>query len=129
MADAFGSDISCVAGLDPNFTLTSGAACVAQAIARRLTTPRGGLFYDPNYGTDVREILAAKIDRRRLEDWRARIETEVRKDDRVASVSASLVYLPATGILTIRIDGTLGTGPFTLTLAVTDLSVEIIPVG
>lgn len=129
MSDPYGVDISGVSGLDPNFTLVSGQTAVSQAIARRLTTQRGTLVYDPNYGTDVREILAAKVDRNRLEDWRARIESEARKDDRVSSVAAALAYDPATESLTIRVSGALGAGPFSLTLAVTAVTVELLPVG
>jgi hypothetical protein len=54
MATDFGTDISCYPDLDGSFGLVSGFTLIAQDLARRLETPRGGLFYDSNYGTDVR---------------------------------------------------------------------------
>ena len=40
--------------IDAGGAYVSGVAALTQALLRRLTTPRGGLFYDPNYGTDIR---------------------------------------------------------------------------
>jgi hypothetical protein len=125
----YGTDISATTGLDPAFTLVTGNRILAEAALRRLTTQRGSLFYAPDYGTDVREMLLGKMDVRRLTDWRARIESEVRKDDRIASVKASLSFDPQTGIVTVKVAGQGGAGPFAFTLAVDAVSVELLPVG
>ena len=54
-----GTDISTPAALDidPSFATVSGATCLAQALARRLVTPRGTLLDDAGYGTDLRSYL------------------------------------------------------------------------
>jgi phage baseplate assembly protein W len=128
MAD-FGTDLSATSGLDPSFSLVSGIRVVEEAAVRRLTTQRGTLFYAPDYGTDVREMLAAKLDTARLSAWRSRIEAELLKDDRVETVRAVLTFTPATESVTVQVAGTTGAGPFAFTLAVTAVSVELLPVG
>jgi phage baseplate assembly protein W len=37
--------------------LTSGVACLAQDLRHALTTPRGDLWYDPDYGVDIYKYL------------------------------------------------------------------------
>ena len=55
----FGTDISTpdAADLDPYFGTVSGWRALAQAIGRRLITPRGSLIDDEAYGFDVRSRL------------------------------------------------------------------------
>jgi hypothetical protein len=53
MATDYGTDISCYPDIDASFGVVSGFTLI-EDLARRLETPRGGLFYDSNYGTDVR---------------------------------------------------------------------------
>jgi hypothetical protein len=125
----YGTDISATTGLDPAFTLVTGTRALAEAAFRRLTTQRGSLFYAPDYGTDLREILLGKVDARRLEQWRVRIESELRKDDRIDTVTASLSYDPASGVCTVKVTGTGGVGPFQFTLSASAVSVELLPVG
>jgi phage baseplate assembly protein W len=124
-----GLDLSATLGLDPAMTLVTGTRIVAEAIFRRLTTERGSLFYAPGYGTDLREMLVGRMDQRRLDAWRLRIEAECRKDERVDTVAATLSFDPATKIAKVSIEGTTSDGPFVLGLAVTALSVELMPVG
>ena len=40
--------------LNQEMTLVGGLLNLGQALAHRLETPRGGLFYDGDYGTDLR---------------------------------------------------------------------------
>lgn len=124
-----GLDLSATTGLDPAMTLVTGTRIVSEAIFRRLTTERGSLFYATGYGTDVREMLAGRMDQRRLDAWRLRIEAECRKDERVDTVAATLSFNPLTGGATVKIEGTTSDGPFTLGMAVSALSVELLPVG
>lgn len=128
MAD-YGIDISATSGLDPNFTLVTGDRVLAEAAFRRLTTQRGSLFYAPDYGTDVREMLLGRVDARRLGEWRARIEAEVRKDDRIESAKAALSFDPQSAVATVKVAGVGAAGPFQFTLAVSAVSVELLPVG
>lgn len=49
-----GTDISAVDDLDANLTLAATAELAfAQALVRRITTPRGALWYAPAYGYDI----------------------------------------------------------------------------
>src|SRR5687767_7803210 len=44
-----GTDVSIVLDADSHWSLVTGQPNLARAIARRLSTPRGGLFYAPTY--------------------------------------------------------------------------------
>jgi phage baseplate assembly protein W len=129
MATDLGTDVSATDTLDPNFTLVTGTRVVAEACFRRLTTERGSLWYAPDYGTDVREMMLAKMDQRRLDAWRSKIEAEVRKDQRVDTVSASIAFDPRTEIAKVSVAATTAAGPFDLVLAVSGVTVELLKVG
>ena len=47
--------------LDPYFRVVTGRTAVAQALLRRLVTPRGGLLGEPLYGLDVRAAVTAEV--------------------------------------------------------------------
>jgi hypothetical protein len=91
----FGSDFAGVDDIDAgwtfleNSTVTPNAETLAfiQAIARRFTTPLGGLFTDPNYGCDLRNFLASGISGT---DAQVQIEAEARKDERVSEATAQI---------------------------------------
>lgn len=128
MAD-LGTDISCVEGLDPAFTVVSGTTALSQAIARRLITPRGSLFYDEDYGLDLRAYLNADIATATSFGYQlgAQIEAECLKDERVATVAASVTYDAITEKLTARIIGTASTSEtFRLTLSISSVTVELL---
>lgn len=57
----YGTDLSCVVDLDAGLAEVTGNTLLAQALARRLITPRGGLLDDPNYGYDLTQFLNADI--------------------------------------------------------------------
>lgn len=128
MATDFGTDISCYPDLDPLGTLVSGNTALAQAIARRLITPRGSLFYDTNYGTDLRLYLNEGMTNEAQSRIKSAIEAECAKDERVSSVTADVVYSSAARTLAITITLVGGSGPFSLTLAVTSLTVSLLTV-
>jgi hypothetical protein len=81
---SFGSDFSALDDLDPALTFLSGPEgerlAFKQAIARRFTTPRFGLFYDPTYGLDLRGYLSDTESKETVETMAA---AEARKDQRV----------------------------------------------
>ncbi len=127
-SDPLGSDLSAVRGLDPSMALFSGPRIVAEAAVRRITTQRGTLFYAKGYGIDVREMLNAKITAQVLGDWRSRILAEIRKDERVLDLSATLTFYPQTGQVWIEVGGVTGRGPFRFTLTVDQVSVDVLQV-
>lgn len=127
MAADYGIDVSCVDDLDPTFALVSGPVALAQALARRLATPRGGLFYDGTYGYDLRAILNASV-----EDFggtfaiASAVEAECMKDERVARAGATVSFNRGTEKLTVAVAIEGSEGPFDLVLSVDAVTVEIL---
>lgn len=117
----YGSDFSCVSDLDPKLSVVSGPLVVAQAIVRRLQTPRGGLWYDLSYGTNVRQWLNGSTSKVRVA---SAIEAEARKDERVSAARATVTFSQSS--MDIRLLITLAEGPFELTIGVNDLTVDLI---
>jgi phage baseplate assembly protein W len=127
MAD-FGKGISCVPDLGDFFVLKSGHALLGEALARRLSTPRGTLFYAPEYGRDVRIYLSETLTGDALARIAAEVEAEVERDERVTKASAT-VTAPTLEQLQIALSLETGEGPFTLVLAVSAVTVEILRAG
>src|SRR5947208_3071152 len=99
----FGADLAALPDLDPRWPLQSGGRNLAEAIARRLQTPRGGLFYAPDYGTDVRGWLNEAMTGDDVFRAQVAIEAECEKDERVRSASADLSLNPTLQTLHIRL--------------------------
>lgn len=118
----YGTDLSCVedvtedlAEVDP-FTVRA----IGEALARRLTTPRGSLPDDPDYGLDVRGYCNRGVPITELQDLSGQIRGEVTKDDRVEDAAVT-VTIPARNQLHISVTVTPvdpSLGPFSLTFAV-----------
>lgn len=124
-APDFGTDFSAVDDLDPNMRTISGRQVLKEACARRLSTPRGGLWYAPNYGDDVRRYLNSNTDPRVIEQTAA---AELAQDDRVESVSVSVTFDEEQGTFTLDVALTDAEGPFEFTLAVDSLTAKILGV-
>lgn len=118
-----GSDFSCVEDLDPNLTPVEGRLGLAQACARRLITPTGGLFSAPDYGDDVRRYLNSITSSTPLR-IAATAEGECEKDERVNRADASVEIVGDSLAIEVRL--TDDEGPFDFTLNVDDLSAELI---
>lgn len=125
MAD-LGTDIYCIDDIDPAFALVDGSRALAQCIARRLATPRGGLFYDVDYGFDLTAFLNADIDDRTIFQIAVGVENEARKDERVGQCEALVTYDAPNETLKVVLVGAASTGPFQLVLSVSKVSVEVL---
>lgn len=131
MAD-LGTDTSTPAGsdglpgLDPAFRVVSGRTALAQALLRRLTTPRGTLVGDTGYGCDVRawanDTLSAG-DLRRLE---ARVADELRADERVDDVAVVVTFAAEVLRIVARVRPVDGSTSLRLTLAVSAITAELL---
>jgi phage baseplate assembly protein W len=122
----YGRDISCVRDLDPGVEV-EGVTALAQALARRLDTPRGGLVDDPDFGFDLRSQLNKGSTQAEMNSLAARIRNELTKDDRVSMVSVTVAPLDTRGSsvrVTVRVRPKNSSEPFSMTLAVT--SAEIV---
>lgn len=122
----FGVDISFLSDLDPNFTLVSGFACLGQDLAHRFETPRGGLFYDGNYGTDIRGRLNEALSPKGQTKLASDIQAECMKDERVLACTARVQLATATSTLTVTISVNTAAGPFQFILGVTSVSVTLL---
>jgi hypothetical protein len=130
LARTLGSDIDSFTqgDLSQHLQLLTGSPNLAQALANRLQTPRGGLFYDADYGKDIRSYLNASLTPRVLAQMQADAQAECLKDDRVLGCSAAASVLGSGNSLTVKLalNVTTASGPFTFVLSVTSLSVSVI---
>lgn len=125
--EGFGIDLKILPDLDPIPKLQGGRRNLAEALAKRLTTPRGGLFYDPSYGKDIRLLLNETLTEARLRQEEAEIEAEIEKDERIESASATLTVVNQER-LKVKIECQTRAGPFALVLAVSAVTVELLRV-
>jgi len=96
-SDPLGVDVKCFPDLDPGLTLEAGTPVVAHALLRRLETPRTGLFYDPNYGFDVRSFMNDSVNLAGFAaDLASGIEDECLKDPRVTAADVTVTRLDPT---------------------------------
>lgn len=112
--------------LDPYFRVVTGRTAVAQALLRRLVTPRGALLGEPTYGLDVRAWVNDTLtagDLRRLE---SRVAEELRADERVDDVVAVATFATEVLRIVVRVRVVGLTTPLRLTLAVSAVTAEII---
>jgi len=126
--DGFGIDLDCAEDLTPDMRLVTGPRLLAQALVRRLNTPRSGLIDDPNYGFDLRSLLSKGQTVAQRATIPGLVQAEVLKDERVASAEIQiLTFTPIAMVLTIRV-GT-ATGPFRMTVDVNAAAVVLREVG
>jgi hypothetical protein len=119
---AFGVDLGGVLDVESTLVLRMDRQALSEALLRRLTTPRGSLFYDFDYGFDLRQFLSAPAPQPGYLEMQVR--TEVEKDERVEGVDVQSSFVGET--LTVQLTVTDGDGPFNLTLEVTQLTVEFL---
>ena len=88
----YGRDLSCVLECDEQFgeVYADGALIIAQAVARRLLTPRGRVLDDADYGLDLRALCNRGMTATELRALHARIVAEAYKDERVERATAEL---------------------------------------
>lgn len=120
----FGTDVSTFDDLDRFFRVMGGPRVIAEALLRRLSTPAGGLFYDPDYGYDVRQLLNAPLSTADLARARIAIVAECQKDQRVDSCEAEVALSGSSLRLTLSI--TTASGPFSLVADVSAVTVSLI---
>jgi hypothetical protein len=118
----FGSDLFCDTDLTPTVDEVDPASLLAvgQADFRRLTTGRGALLDDEDYGYDVRTFLATGVTTAEIQGRSGAIRNELRKDDRHESIDQVSITETAPQSYELKIRATLAEGPYTLTLAVVD---------
>jgi hypothetical protein len=121
---AFGSDLSCTDDLTADMAEVPGDSplAVAQANFRRLTTARGTVPDEPNYGLDVREFLNHGLTRKSLQEIPGQVRGELTKDDRndASALSVEMVIAADFKSFDLVVRAQAAAGPYSLTLAVSD---------
>lgn len=124
----FGSDLSCVSDCTPDMAVVTGRKLLAQAIARRYMTPRGGLIDDPNYGFDLTQYVNDDLSAKDIARIQAGAIAEAEKDERILSADVKITTNTA-GIMVVTVVLTDAEGPFTLVLSVGEVTVDILAVS
>ena len=117
MAD-LGTDFYCEGDITPNLRVVGGRLNLALALTRRLW---GQLFYDPNYGFDIREWINSCSGT--MWEVEAEIRNEFLKDERVEQVECSAELID--GTLTISCVIHDADGPFSFVAAATALDITM----
>lgn len=131
MAVDYGSDVSCVADIDLSGRVVTGKRLVAEAIARRLMTPRGGLIGDPHYGFELGQFINDDMGPADFAAMVSGATEECLKDERV--ISAEVTYevttlAPSKLLLELTITLEISEGTFDLVLSVDDVGVALLSV-
>lgn len=97
----YGGDLDCIIDCTEDYAELDGDTPrgIAQAIARRYCTPRGGLLDDPDYGCDVRGMLNHATTQASLRSLQTRMKNEAAKDERVERADIVVTYDSATSSL------------------------------
>lgn len=123
----YGNDTEAVSDLTFARRQVEGETMMAQVIARRLTTRRGGLFYAPDYGYDLRQFLKGSAPP--VSVINGNIENELLKDKRIADATSEATFSESTEALQVHVFGNGSEGPFDLTISIDEVTVELLREG
>ncbi|AKT38249.1 hypothetical protein [Chondromyces crocatus] len=118
----FGVDLDCAEDLDPLMGTVTGLQVVAQAIYRRLSTPRGMVLDAPDYGFDLRSLLHKGMSPAEQAALPGLVRAEVLKEERIQSATVQILDFTSDAFrLSIRC--VTAEGPFLMTLHVSAAAV------
>jgi phage baseplate assembly protein W len=122
-----GDDVDCRGDHGKSLAIATGIRNLGNALARRLTTPRGALVSDAGYGTDIRRYLNGGLTAAQLARVKSEVAAEVSKDDRVQSPDVTVTANAQQASLTIKIVSELAPGaPFAFVFRATSLTVAFL---
>ena len=123
----YGIDLSCGTDLDALLRDVTGNELMSEVCLRRLYCRKGLLLSDPNDNTlDARDFIGSSIGPGDLIRIQALCASALLGDERIQAADVSASFDRSTSTLTLVINATGANGPFSLTLAVTVLSVELL---
>lgn len=126
----YGRDLACITDLSPLMAEATGRQVLLEAALRRISTRRGMVIDALNDGTDVGDLLSADVGPGKLAQIRANIEGELVKDDRIFSATIVTMFFNAVlGELKVSIRIIDGDGPFTLTVAISAVTIQLLEVS
>lgn len=116
--ETYGSDLWCENDIDETASElpSTNPLLVAQANYRRLSTERGTLIDDPDYGFDLLGLVHHGVTQDFLASIPGQVRNELLKDDRNETVEVQVSNVTARAF-DIEIRGTTATGPFELVMA------------
>lgn len=109
-----------------HFSLASGLENLLNALARRLSTPRGSLFYDQSYGYDLEQFVNSDVDADLLQEIRAGVREECLKDERVLDCHVAVSYAPDTTTTRVVVSVSSKSGVGRLIASIGQVSVEFL---
>jgi hypothetical protein len=116
-----GSDLCCTDDLLESMgeREESDPLLVAEAVVRRITTARGTLLDDLDYGVDIADELSRATTRQDRASLEGRIRGELAKDDRIDELFVTLTdNTEIDRTFELSIFGTTAEGPFRLVMAI-----------
>jgi hypothetical protein len=133
VANFYGTDLARyinadgVIDISPSLAQAGGTDVLIQSLVSRQMCVRGSIIDAPNEGIDLRTYLKNGMTQQDLANLPSLVQKELQRDERVLSVLVTGQYDTTTQTLTliekiVPVNG----GPFTLTLAVTSLTVALI---
>ena len=116
--------------LDARLGLVDGLTLLGQDLAARLQTPREGLWYDPDYGYDLRQWVNADYEPSDVFVIQSEVERECLKDERVEGCRATIEADDIKHTLSVTLNVTVADGPtYDLVLAVSDVTVDVLGIA
>lgn len=130
MSVYFGRETSCDRTLKSG-RFVEGSMLVAQALFRRLITPRGTLRggeEEANYGLDLASLVGSATTTAAVASLPGKIENELRKDPRVESVQATVTQTVEGPVTRWAVSVAVVTaqGPFVLQVGVSGVTAELL---
>jgi len=130
----FGTDLGSFPNADANGVLdidlgmqeVTGRDVLTQRLVRRQLTPPGSVIDCPNDCIDVRGFVSAGITQAELQALAGALRNELLKDEGITDVAISVTFDPRVSSLTIVEKFTSGYGPFSLTLNVSQVTLEVL---
>lgn len=123
----FGVDISIGATLDvtPEFTEVTGIPGFIEACVRRLSTPRGDLFYDDTYGFDLTQFCSDSFSIADIPTIQTGVVEQLQLDERCERATCTVDNVTLEGFH-VNVSVFTAEGPFQFTLAVDKVSVTML---
>jgi hypothetical protein len=111
---------------DPGMRMQTGRALLAQRLLCRLSTPRGSVIDCPNDCIDLRDSLSDGMTTQQIAALGSVVQQECLKDQQVTACNVTGTFSFTTSVLTMTIMVTSGAGPFTMVLAVSQVTVQLL---
>ena len=111
---------------DPSMRTATGRQLLIQSLLCRQTTPRGSVIDCPNDCINLTDYVQAGMTPTAITQLYGTIQTELLKDQRVASAIVSGSYSFQTAVLTINEAIQSAYGPFSLVLGVSSVTVTLL---